>query len=489
MALPPTSEYRGVAASIPQPANHKDIRKVEHCTRALTSYNKQGPSIVYRNPIDDQDIVEAVYRWDIRPYAEVFRTGFLPEGRGSTSSDSYYNLEHHVNGGEVPLGTSPADGNSAFVSTTRLTNWRPILLTGTIIYRYEIFAPGGIDTVLTLRENNKYPNQQEIAFPGGIARQYIRSARPYIIMGFEAQVPTYSPYGNRLYRNGRFNPNPSPDGQTAQEFMNHLRNVRCPTREEVLINVQKSDNKKDTSVTEEPYVDPCCNVAHYFDCAFNFNDRLEAFLFTTDHCLQLDYIPGSPRDYIVKGPISIGDFFPSLKYTIFSTGIDAAFTSSAKDTAYIFRSNIYAVINFVSGNIIEGPKKITDGFYYLKDTIFEHGIDAAFASHRCNEVYLFKGNQYARINLAPGTKDYFLTCPMAIALGFNSLQGTVFEDGIDAAYRAKAKDEAYIFKGDTYALINYAPGCILDYIIRLVTPISSGFRCFKGIIPKYPCGC
>ncbi|KAM7515813.1 hypothetical protein LguiA_005396 [Lonicera macranthoides] len=104
MALPPTSEYRGVAASIPQPANHKDIRKVEHCTRALTSYNKQGPSIVYRNPIDDQDIVEAVYRWDVSPYAEVFRKGFLPDGRGSTSLDNYYNLERHVNGGGAPIG-------------------------------------------------------------------------------------------------------------------------------------------------------------------------------------------------------------------------------------------------------------------------------------------------------------------------------------------------------------------------------------------------
>lgn len=159
-------------------------------------------------------------------------------------------------------------------------------------------------------------------------------------------------------------------------------------------------------------------------------------------------------------------------------------------TTYIFRSNIYAVINFVSGNIIEGPKKITDGFNSLKDTIFEHGIDAAFASHRCNEAYVFKGNQYARINFAPGTtNDYLLTYPMEITVGFPSFEGSVFADGLDAAFCSKAKDEAIIFKGDTFARINYAPGTLNDFIYYSVTPMTSGFRCLKGIVPRYPCGC
>ncbi|KAM7519775.1 hypothetical protein LguiB_018737 [Lonicera macranthoides] len=486
MALPPTSEYRGVAASIPQPGDSKDIRKVQHITRALISYNKQGPNIEYRDPTDDQDIVEAVYRWDDCPFEEIFRTGFLPQVRGSTSSEDYYNLERHVNGeGGAPTGTPTFDGNSVFISTTRLTNWRPVVPAETIIYQYEIFAPGGIDTVLTLRENNKYPNQQEIAFPGGVARQYIRSARPYVVLGAEGQNQTYKPYGNQIYRNERFNPNPNSDVQTTQEFMNCLRNVRCPIGEEVLIDVQKNG-----TITEEPYVDPCSKVGHYVDCAFNFKDKVEAFVFTIDQCLHINYAPGSTSDYIINGPMCIGNLFPSLKDTIFASGIDAAFTSSAKDTAYIFRSNIYAVINFVSGNITGGPKKITDGFYSLKNTVFEHGIDAAFASHRCNEAYLFKGNQYVLINFAPGTTDdYLLNPPKNITLGFPSLEGTVFQDGLDAAFSAEEKNEAYIFKGDTYALINYAPGTTNDKIIHTVTPIIDGFHCLKGIIPRYPCGC
>ncbi|KAM7486051.1 hypothetical protein LguiA_002060 [Lonicera macranthoides] len=457
MALPPTSEYRGVAAAISQPASEDDIHTLQNHITALTIYNRQGPNILYRDPIDDQDIVEAVYRWDDRSYTEIFRTGFFPRDRGSTYLEDYYNLERHVNGGGAPGETSPIDG-SAFVSTSRLTSWRPRVTTDMILYRYEIFAPGGIDAVLTLREHNDYPNQQEIAFVGGINRQYIRSARPYVVLAPEphSQFPTYAPHGNRIYRNGHFNPNPNSSGQTTQEFMNRLRNIRCPTRDEVLINlvfttnntsnIQKRDIGDDTSPAEEPYID--------------------------------------------LGPMSIGDFFPSIRNTIFATGIDAAFTSSAKNEVYIFRSNIYILLNFVSGNIIGGPKKITDGFYSLKDTIFEHGIDAAFASSEYNEAYIFKGDQYALINFAPGTtNDYLLNPPKKITLGFPSLKGTVFKDGLDAAFSAKAKNEAYIFKGNSYALINYAPGTTDDYIINSVTPISDGFQSLKGIIPRYPCGC
>ncbi|KAM7489043.1 hypothetical protein LguiB_026527 [Lonicera macranthoides] len=500
MALPPTSEYRGVAAAISQPASAEDIHTLQNHITAITIYNRQGPSIQYRDPIDDQDIIEAVYRWDDRSYTEIFRTGFLPRDRGSTYLQDYYNLERHVNGGGAPGDTSPIDG-SVFVSTTRLTNWRPRVTTDMILYRYEIFAPGGIDAVLTLREHNNYPNQQEIAFVGGIDPHYIRTSRPYVVLapGPQSQFPTYSPQGNRIYRNGHFNPNPNSSGQTTQEFMNRLRNVSCPRHDEVLVNlvfrinnftnVRKKDIEDITSPIEETYVDPGCNVGHYINCAFNFNNQVEAFIFTTNQCLQINYAPGTTEDFIVKGPMSIGDFFPSLRNTIFATGIDAAFTSSAENEVYIFRSNMYILLNFVSGDIIGGPKKITDGFYSLKNTIFEHGIDAAFASSRDDEAYIFKGDQYALINFAPGTTDdYLLNPPKKITLGFPSLKGTVFEDGLDAAFSAKATNEAYIFKGNSYALINYAPGTTDDYIINSVTPISDGFQSLKGIIPRYPCG-
>ncbi|KAM7486063.1 hypothetical protein LguiA_002072 [Lonicera macranthoides] len=366
MALPPTSEYRGVAAAISQPASPGDIHTLQNHITALTLYNRQGPSIQYRDPIEDQDIVEAMYRGDDHSYTEIFKKGFRPRDPSSTTLPYYYNLERHVNGGGAPGETSHVDG-SVFFSTTRLTNWRPRVKINMILYRYEIFAPGGIDTVLTLCEHNDYPNQQKIAFVGGINRQYIQSF-----------------------------------GQTTQAFMNRLRNVRCPTSEEYMINlvfttnnatnVRKSDIENITSPIEEPYVDPSCNVGHSVDCAFNFNNQVEAFIFTVDQCL-INYAPSTTKDFIIKGPMSISDFFPSLRNTIFATGTDATFTSFTKYEVYVFRSNIYMLLNFVTGNTIGRPKKITDGFYSLKNTIFEHDIDPAFASSRCKEAYIFKGDQ------------------------------------------------------------------------------------------------
>ncbi|KAM7489060.1 hypothetical protein LguiB_026544 [Lonicera macranthoides] len=365
MALPPTLEYREVAAAISQPASTEDICTLQNLIGGLTLYNTQGPSIQYRHPIDNQDIVEAVYRWDDRSYTEIFRTGFHPRDPGSTTWEDYYNLERHVNGGGAPGDTSPIDG-SVFVSTTRLTNWKPrsLMLTQVVMWGITLIVPS-------------------------------------------------------------------------------------------------------TSI-----------------------NQVEAFIFTIDQCLQINYAPRTTKDFIIKGPMSIGDFFPSLKNSIFATGIDAAFTSSVENEVYIFRSNMYILLNFVSGDIIGGPKKITNGFPSLKKTIFKNAIDAAFASSRDDEAYIFKGDQYALINFASGTTDDYLLHPeKKISLGFPSLEHTVFKDGLDAAFTAKAKNEAYIFKGNYYALINYAPGTTDDHIIHTVSPVSDGFHSLKGIIPRYPCSC
>jgi len=236
-------------------------------------------------------------------------------------------------------------------------------------------------------------------------------------------------------------------------------------------------------------VDQGRNMGYYIDCAFSVNNMAEAFILTNGQCLQINYAPRTTDDYIIKGLMNISEFFPCLEPTIFASGIDAAFTSSRENEVYIFRSKFYVLMNFVSGDIIQGPKKITDSFKSLKNTIFENGIDAAFASSRRNEAYIFKGDQYALINFAPGTTDdYIIQGPKSITLSFNCFKGTAFEDGLDAAFSSKEKNEAYIFKGDTYALINYAPGTTNDHIINHVTPISNGFHSLKGIIPSYPSG-
>lgn len=482
MALPPDSVFRGVAAAITQPASAEDVlNQLSPIITGLTLYNTEGPRILYRDPENEQDIIEAVYRWDGRPYQEIFQTGFRPRPPNDPEYlEDYYNLERFVNSAGSPADETPAE-TSVFVSTTRSTSWRPTVTASCILYRYEIFAPGGIDAVLTLRDRNHYPNQQEISFAGGIGRQYIRTAREYIVdVPPGARYPTYAVADANIYRNALFNPNPN-------RVTPRLRNPRCPAGGEVVIEYP-ARQKRSTEVISS--VEDICKVGHYIECAFNFSDKEEVYLFIADRYLRINYAPGTTDDRILNGPETIGNGFPYLKDTIFASGIDAAFTASTKNEAYIFRSNIYALINFDEGKIIQGPKLITDSFYSLKNTIFAKGIDAAFTSSTENEAYLFRGNQYALINFAPGTTDdYIIQGPKKIIDSFDSLKGTIFENGLDAAFSSSRTDEAYIFKGDTYALINFAPGTTDDYIIQGPKKITESFYSLKDILPMYPCSC
>lgn len=489
MALPPDSAFRGVSAAIPQPASAEDVvDQLSSIINGLTLYNTEGPRILYRNPDNDQDIIEAVYRWDGRPYQEIFQTGFRPQPPNDPQYlDDYYNLERFVNGAGSPADETPAE-TSVFVSTTRSTSWRPAVTADCILYRYQIFAPGGIDAVLTLGDRNHYPNQQEISFAGGISPQYIRLARAYsVTVTPGSRFPTYTFADHNLYGNALFNPNPNADGWPPMEFFYRLRNPICPAGGDVVIEYPARE-KRSTELKNS--MEDICKVGHYIESAFNFNDgEEEVYLFLADQCLLINYAPGTTDDYIIKGPQTIGDLLPYLKDTIFASGIDAAFTSSTKNEAYIFRSNIYALINFDEGNIIQGPKLITDSFYSLKNTIFAKGIDAAFTSSRKNEAYIFRGNQYALINFAPGTTDdYIIQGPKNITDSFSSLEGTIFENGLDAAFSSSRKNEAYIFKGDTYALIDYAPTTADDYIIQGPKKITESYYSLKGILPMYPSG-
>ncbi|TKY53632.1 Albumin-2 protein [Spatholobus suberectus] len=102
--------------------------------------------------------------------------------------------------------------------------------------------------------------------------------------------------------------------------------------------------------------------------------------------------------------MTIAAMFPFFKDTVFEDGIDAAFRSTRSHEAYLFRGDKYALVDYDSKNLI-AIRNITDGFPSLLGTVFASEIDAAFASHREDEAYLFKGELYALINFAPGTTD------------------------------------------------------------------------------------
>ncbi|KAI8558516.1 hypothetical protein RHMOL_Rhmol04G0100400 [Rhododendron molle] len=230
---------------------------------------------------------------------------------------------------------------------------------------------------------------------------------------------------------------------------------------------------------------PSSKKSNYINAAFRSSRTNQAYLFMKNEYLRLDYAPGSTGDRVLKGPLRISEGFPSLKNTVFAEpGIDCAFRSHHGDEAFIFSRNLCARINYAPGTtndkIIQGPMTIIQMFVFFKGTVFESGIDSAFESTVLDEAYLFKGNQYALINY----NDPHLVAIRHIAEGFVSLKDTIFESGIEAALASHRANEAYLFKGDSYARFYFAPHTTNDYIMGGVKKILPNWPSLHGILPR-----
>ncbi|MBC9723434.1 ADP-ribosyltransferase [Streptomyces sp. TRM68367] len=99
---------------------------------------------------------ETLYRADSRGPSTIFQEGFRPRD----VVGGQYDLEQYV------LANHP----SPYVSTTYdhdlYKNWGAD-------WNYYIDAPVGIDVNKTIGNNHQYAGEREVAFPGGVARQYI----------------------------------------------------------------------------------------------------------------------------------------------------------------------------------------------------------------------------------------------------------------------------------------------------------------------------
>jgi hypothetical protein len=185
------------------------------------------------------------------------------------------------------------------------------------------------------------------------------------------------------------------------------------------------------------------------DAAFKSYKHNECYVFVKDKYAVVNYAPGAKKHEILRGPLKTLAGFPFLAGTPFEHGIDCAFETQDHE-AFIFFGNHCAKItyNMAGIKILAGPKTIANMFTCLRGTSFEHGIDAAIRRHD-KRVLLFKGNVYALMDYH-SNKVY---SNHIIRNGFKSLVGTVFENGIDAAFKSDKKDEAYIFKNEYSACI------------------------------------
>ncbi|MEE1757088.1 ADP-ribosyltransferase [Streptomyces sp. SP18CS02] len=102
-----------------------------------------------------------LYRADNRAPAVIFQEGFHPKA----PLDGQYDIERYV------LVNQP----SPFVSTTYDHDLYKKWKSG---YNYYVDAPGGVDVNGTIGDTHKYADQEEVAFPGGIAREHIVGVCP-----------------------------------------------------------------------------------------------------------------------------------------------------------------------------------------------------------------------------------------------------------------------------------------------------------------------
>ncbi|KAL7208043.1 hypothetical protein ACSBR1_029906 [Camellia fascicularis] len=509
MSFKPDSPWRGCAANFPQPVNEEDEREAERLVRTVCDVNCHFadpplPDIVYRSSRREADILRHVYRWDSTPFQEVFENGFQARRQQDTSDEIYYNLNDFVHNSGRPLDSSRPTIH-AFVSTTLSSTWHPSLVapeTWREVYRYEIFAPGGIWVAQTLRDQYGYPSQDEVCFVAGIAPQYIRSAQL-----FRLTVPTGSRYTirervNDLLRvNGNYDPQSHPSRclnirRPIFDYVNLESQNPEETRALLRINIYKprvvssssspKREKRQVSANSDPninwYAGNVSDFASYINAAFRSSIANEAYLFMKNEYVKVDYAPGSTDDTVLNGPLLICDGFPSLSGTAFAEHeIDSAFGSHNKAEAFIFSGNLCAQINYAPGTlndkIIKGPTTIAAMFPFLTEIKFESGIDAAFEATTRYEAYLFKDDHYALINY---DSDAGVIVTGLITERFASLKDTIFKSGIQAAFASHRTDEAYLFKEDSYALINFTK----DEIIGGVKNIVANWRSLSTILPR-----
>lgn len=429
---------------------------------------------------------ERLIRWDIRTPHEVFRTGFVPKvcpNSNGELTDGQCNIATYVR----------SNANSIFVSTTRTHNLytedgEPAVWTadarlnrhfeGGVSFKYEIYAHGGIEVNPTLG-THRFEYQNEVAFAGGIRREFIRSAIEY--HGNEIARVHINPYfdwnASGRGHSSRLPDLPEPtyrgvpvevvqweDGEDGEQESENKRERRSAEDDEDMLMREPGSLVADETVGKTP--NPRSPRALLLNPASN--DEVYVFA-ETKYVLMKFAPPGS----IINGPKMVVTEWPSLRKAGFAGRVSAILPNPGNSyEAYFFCEDKYALISIKPGTnddfIINGPKSIRDNWPSLRDAGFEGGIDAAIPNpSNSYEAYFFRGDQYVLIRIVPGTtNDTIINGPKPIHGNWPSLEATDFGGGVDAAIIDPSnKQQAYFFSRDRYALVDIKPGTTDDTLV------------------------
>ncbi len=129
----------------------------------------------------------------------------------------------------------------------------------------------------------------------------------------------------------------------------------------------------------------------------------------------------------------------------FLTHIDAALYRPDNGKTYLFSGAWYVRYSNINDGIDEGyPKRIASNWQGLPPDFQSH-LDAALWRESNQKVYLFKGNQYARLSGSQMDPGY----PRPIAGHWKGIPAS-FEEGIDGAFQRLSNGKIYFFKGSQY---------------------------------------
>ncbi|MFI8351571.1 ADP-ribosyltransferase [Streptomyces sp. NPDC085596] len=155
-AAAPAAASAGLKTRAAAPACPQFQDKVHAAADRRVDVDRITPDPVWRSGCG------TLYRSDSRGPAVVFEEGFLPRD----VVNGQYDVEQYV------LVNQP----SPYVSTTYDHDlYKTWYKSG---YNYYIDAPGGVDVNKTIGDTHKWADQVEVAFPGGIQRQYVIGVCP-----------------------------------------------------------------------------------------------------------------------------------------------------------------------------------------------------------------------------------------------------------------------------------------------------------------------
>jgi len=186
----------------------------------------------------------------------------------------------------------------------------------------------------------------------------------------------------------------------------------------------------------------------------------------------VNYAPGEKKNQIISGPTNFVDGFPMFAKTPFQYQIDSSF-DAGDNVAFFFSRDQCVKTNYspdspsAKPRLLQAPTPIRVMFPCLEGTIFENGIDAILRAPNPICVYLFKGDQAGTLVFNSNTiVDIARICDYNTFIPFI---GTVFEGGIDAAFNSHVGDEVFIFKGPYYAHYDVKKNQFLNGIIKRIS--------------------